>query len=425
VLNSYAETVNATNCNLLNSPHSVIGVTGDGWTVSDDSTVTNSELNNATIKDNSVVDNSTITNSTIESSEVHDALIEDGVIKNGTINFTDGSSNVFYNATLNGSKPLTEIINYAPVPVISINPGAPNTNQQVTFDASGSTDKNGDALNFTWDFGDGSSATGNTTTHTYTAAGTYTVTLIAEEDKSNGKQSNTTAQVTVTDASTTQNNNNNNRGRSGGGGGGGSRLQTATVTNAGVEMSFRPYESLRLKVNNKIYPAIINFYRLDTGKVMLLINGVRTELNEGETISVDLDRNKYPDVQITGVKLTRSLATLRFLPVGVKPSAPLMPVFNIPPRDLTQNIQGGEKKVEQKSPEPKPLLDKTVKDDVEVNAQVGGFWSKIANSFRKLFGSTSGEADVGGSQWVAMAIIAGVVLIGLGAFFVVRKLYFY
>lgn len=53
-----------------------------------------------------------------------------------------------------------------------------NVNQVLNFDASASTDGDGDPLTFTWNFGDSSpTATGVTTTHPYTAAGTYTVML--------------------------------------------------------------------------------------------------------------------------------------------------------------------------------------------------------------------------------------------------------
>ena len=50
-------------------------------------------------------------------------------------------------------------------------------NEQVGFDASGSSDNVG-IVKYEWDFGDGSTGTGEATTHTYTEAETYTVTLI-------------------------------------------------------------------------------------------------------------------------------------------------------------------------------------------------------------------------------------------------------
>jgi PKD repeat protein len=45
------------------------------------------------------------------------------------------------------------------------------------FDGSGSTDSDGSITSYTWNFGDGSSATGKTVTHTYTGEATFVATL--------------------------------------------------------------------------------------------------------------------------------------------------------------------------------------------------------------------------------------------------------
>jgi uncharacterized repeat protein (TIGR01451 family) len=54
----------------------------------------------------------------------------------------------------------------------------------VSFDGSGSHDADGSVTAWSWDFGDGSSATGATTSHTYSATGTYAVTLTVTDDAS-------------------------------------------------------------------------------------------------------------------------------------------------------------------------------------------------------------------------------------------------
>lgn len=66
--------------------------------------------------------------------------------------------------------------NRAPVAV----PGGPyasEINQVVQFDGSGSSDPDGDALTYAWDFGDGGTSTAAMPTHSYSAEGNFTVTL--------------------------------------------------------------------------------------------------------------------------------------------------------------------------------------------------------------------------------------------------------
>lgn len=59
----------------------------------------------------------------------------------------------------------------------------------VSVDASMSVDPNGDALTYTWDFGDGNTANGEFTSHTYSTAGSYTVTLTANDGALSGNTS--------------------------------------------------------------------------------------------------------------------------------------------------------------------------------------------------------------------------------------------
>ena len=59
--------------------------------------------------------------------------------------------------------------------VPTANPGGPytgNVGQPIQFDGTGSSDPENDPLTFSWAFGDGTTGTGPTPTHTYTAPGT-------------------------------------------------------------------------------------------------------------------------------------------------------------------------------------------------------------------------------------------------------------
>jgi PKD repeat protein len=71
----------------------------------------------------------------------------------------------------------TRIDNKAPAAVISATPVSGTTPLTVTFDGSNSTDSDGSIASYSWNFGDGKSASGKTVTHTYTSEVAFIATL--------------------------------------------------------------------------------------------------------------------------------------------------------------------------------------------------------------------------------------------------------
>lgn len=69
----------------------------------------------------------------------------------------------------------------------------------VTFDGSASFDPDGVIVNFAWDFGDGTFASGPVVTHAYSQTGQFTVTLTVTDDE--GAQSSDSARINVVDTS--------------------------------------------------------------------------------------------------------------------------------------------------------------------------------------------------------------------------------
>ncbi|MGB0494874.1 MAG: PKD domain-containing protein [Kangiellaceae bacterium] len=71
------------------------------------------------------------------------------------------------------------------------------TDLSCDFDASASSDSDGTVDSYSWDFGDGNSATGSTPSHTFSAGGSFDVTLTVTDNE--GASGNTTQSVTVVD----------------------------------------------------------------------------------------------------------------------------------------------------------------------------------------------------------------------------------
>jgi PKD repeat protein len=76
---------------------------------------------------------------------------------------------------------LIRVLNNAPSAAFTLWPPDPFTDEAVSFDASLSSDPDGDPLTYAWDFGDGATAQGRIVQHTYKKEGQYVVILTVSD----------------------------------------------------------------------------------------------------------------------------------------------------------------------------------------------------------------------------------------------------
>ena len=87
--------------------------------------------------------------------------------------------------------------NQAPAAWFTANPTSGDAPLTVSFDASSSSDTDGNIVSYSWTFGDGARGTGVSPSHTYASAGIYTVSLTVTDDR--GATDTTTAFMTCND----------------------------------------------------------------------------------------------------------------------------------------------------------------------------------------------------------------------------------
>ncbi len=96
---------------------------------------------------------------------------------------------------------VTSAGNHPPTAAFTATPATGTAPLSVDFDGTGSSDTDGALASYAWDFGDGTTDTGPTPSHTFTAAGTYTVllTVTDDDDATDTAQAQITAQSGASD----------------------------------------------------------------------------------------------------------------------------------------------------------------------------------------------------------------------------------
>jgi len=112
--------------------------------------------------------------------------------------------NLWYTALNVGElrKMIFSSANQPPTAVISAAPQQGSAPLSVSFSGSGSSDPDGDALTYAWNFGDGGTASGINASHTYTTNGSFTTTLSVSDTAAHTSQATALIMVGTTQSGT-------------------------------------------------------------------------------------------------------------------------------------------------------------------------------------------------------------------------------
>lgn len=89
------------------------------------------------------------------------------------------------------------LTNQPPTANFNANPTSGEVPLEVSFDASNSSDSDGNIISYDWSFGDGSNGNGKTVSHTYDSVGNFQAQLIVTDD--GGASKSTTKTIEVVD----------------------------------------------------------------------------------------------------------------------------------------------------------------------------------------------------------------------------------
>jgi PKD repeat protein len=95
------------------------------------------------------------------------------------------------------------VTNQAPTASFTASPSSGNAPLTVSFNGSSSSDPDGSVVSYSWNFGDSSTGSGVTASHTYNTFGNYNVTLMVTDDGVPAESDATNMTLTVTDPAVT------------------------------------------------------------------------------------------------------------------------------------------------------------------------------------------------------------------------------